>query len=103
MITRKMRGKRKLCSEVVNLDYETKFISRSRANMNIALEAILAKLSIEEIKTTIQEHIRPIGKRLPDKRLVWVVEDMVLEILGRETPVITEMARQNRSILRNRM
>jgi hypothetical protein len=63
--------------------------------MNIALEAILAKLPIGEIKTTIQEHIRPIGKRLPDKRLGRVVEDMVLGILGGETPVITEMARQN--------
>jgi hypothetical protein len=63
--------------------------------MNIALEAILAKLPIGEIKTTIQEHIRPIGKRLPDKRLERVVEDMVLGILGGETPVITEMARQN--------
>ena len=63
--------------------------------MNIALETILAKLPIGEIKTTIQEHIRPIGKRLPDKRLERVVEDMVLGILGGETPVITEMARQN--------
>jgi len=50
--------------------------------MNIAQEAILAKLPIGKIKTTIQEHIRPIGKRLPDKRLVRVVEDMVLGILG---------------------
>ena len=63
--------------------------------MNIALEAMLAKLPIGEIKTTIQEHVRPMGKRLPDKRLERVVEDMVLGILGGETPVITEMARQN--------
>lgn len=63
--------------------------------MNIALEAILAKLPIEEIKAAIREHIRPIGKRLPDKRLERVVEDMVIGILGGETPVITEMARQN--------
>ena len=63
--------------------------------MNIALETILAKSPIGEIKGTIQEQIRPMGKRLPDKRLERVVEDMVLGILGGETPVITEMVRQN--------
>ena len=63
--------------------------------MNIALEAELAKLPLEKIKTTIQEHIRPLEKRLPDKRLERVIEDMVLGILGGETPVITEIARQN--------
>lgn len=62
--------------------------------MNIALEAILAKLPIGEIKATIQEHIRPLEKKLPDKRLERVVEDMVLGIIGGETPVITEIARQ---------
>lgn len=63
--------------------------------MNISLEAILAKLPIGEIKTSIQEHIQPMCKRLPDKRLERVVEDMVLGVLGGETPVITEIARQN--------
>jgi hypothetical protein len=63
--------------------------------MNIALETILAKLPIGEIKAAIRGHIGPIGKRLADKRLVRVVEGMILGILGGETPVITEMARQN--------
>ena len=63
--------------------------------MNIALEAILAKLPIEEVKTTIQEHIQAMEKKLPDKRLARVIEEMVLGILGGETPVITEIARQN--------
>jgi len=63
--------------------------------MTIALETILAKLPIEKIKATIREHIQPIVERLPDKRLGRVVEDMVLGVLGGETPVITEMARQN--------
>lgn len=63
--------------------------------MNIALEAILAKLPIGEIKRTIQEHIQAVGKRLPDKRLRRVIEDMVLGILGGETPVVTEIAKQN--------
>ena len=66
--------------------------------MNIALEAILAKLQIEEIKMILQEHIRPLKERLPDKRLGRVVEDMVLGILGGETPVITEIARQHRYV-----
>jgi len=63
--------------------------------MNITLEAELAKLPIGEIKATIREHTRPLGKQLPDKRLVRVVEDMVLGILGSETPVITEIAGHN--------
>lgn len=64
--------------------------------MNIALEQSLAKiLPIQEIKETIQKHIGPIAEQLPDKRLKRGLEDMVLGILGGETPVITEMARQN--------
>jgi hypothetical protein len=64
--------------------------------MNIALETSLAKIiPIEEIRGTIQKHVQPITVRLPDKRLKRVVEDMVLGILGGETPVITEIARQN--------
>jgi hypothetical protein len=63
--------------------------------MNIALEAILGKLPIEEIKTTIHQHIQKLAKKLPDKRLERVVEEMILGILGGETPVITEIARQN--------
>lgn len=64
--------------------------------MTIALETALAKvLPIEEIKTTIQKQIQPMTERLPDKRLKRVIGDMVLGILGGETPVITEMARQN--------
>jgi hypothetical protein len=63
--------------------------------MNIALEGMLAKLPIAEIKGTIQKHIKLLEMRLPDKRLGRVVEDMVLGIMGGETAVITEIARQN--------
>jgi hypothetical protein len=64
--------------------------------MTITLETTLAKLlPIEEIKTTIHKQILPMTEQLPDKRLKRVIEDMVLGILGGETPVITEMARQN--------
>ena len=64
--------------------------------MNIALEAILAKLPIDEIKTTVQRHMQKMVEKLPDKRLGRVVAEMILGILGGETPVITEIARQNR-------
>jgi hypothetical protein len=64
--------------------------------MTIALETILAKLPLEEIQATIQKQIRPLVQKLPDKRLERVITDMVLGILGGETPVITEIARQNR-------
>ncbi len=64
--------------------------------MTIALETTLAKIiPIEEIKGTIHKHIQPMSEQLPDKRLKRVIEDMVLGILGGETPVITAMARQN--------
>lgn len=63
--------------------------------MNIALETILAKLPIMEIKTTIQSHVEPLMEMLPDRRMKKVLESMILGILGGQTPVITGMARQN--------
>ena len=63
--------------------------------MNIALESILAKLPIMEIQTTIQSHTEPLMKMLPDSRMKKVLENMLLGILGGQTPVITGMARQN--------
>ena len=64
--------------------------------MNIALESILAKLPIMEIHTTIQSHTEPLMEMLPDKRLKKVLKNMMLGILGGQTPVITGMAQQNR-------
>jgi hypothetical protein len=63
--------------------------------MNIALEAILAKLPIEQIKQSIQSHIQPLKEMLPDKRMGSVIEVILLGILGGQTPVITGIARQN--------
>ena len=63
--------------------------------MTIPLEEFLAKLPIDQIKATIREYSQPLEERLPDQRLKKVVEKMVLGILGGETPVITEIARQN--------
>ena len=64
--------------------------------MKIALEKTLAKIiPIDEIKATIQAHMQWITSQLPDKRLKRVLEEMVLGILGGETPVITAIARQN--------
>ena len=63
--------------------------------MNIALESILAKLPIMEIQTTIQSHTDALMGMLPDKRMKKVLENMLLGILGGQTPVITGMARQN--------
>ena len=62
--------------------------------MNIAPRAILAKFPIEEIQTTVREHILPLTCYLPDKRLKHVAERIILGILGGQTPVITEIARQ---------
>ena len=63
--------------------------------MNIALESILAKLPIIEIQTTIQNHTEPLMEMLPDRRMQKVLENMLLGILGGQTPIITGMARQN--------
>jgi len=63
--------------------------------MTITREEQGDKLPIGAIKSSIQKHIQAMKKKLPDKRLERVVEDMVLGIMGGETPVITEIARQN--------
>jgi len=63
--------------------------------MNITLEAILGKLPIAKLKETIGVHILPFLQTLPDKRLWAVVVEMILGILGSQTPVITEMAGSN--------
>jgi hypothetical protein len=63
--------------------------------MNIALEAILAKLPIEKIKETVTRHIQPLTEVLPDKRMESVIEIIIMGILGGQTPVITGIARHN--------
>jgi len=63
--------------------------------MTIALESIFAKLPIMEIRGTIRNHSEPLLRLLPDKRMRKVIENMLLGILGGQTPVITGMARQN--------
>ena len=63
--------------------------------MNIALESILAKLPIMKIQDSIQSHTDALMKTLPDKRMKKVLENMLLGILGGQTPLITGMARQN--------
>jgi hypothetical protein len=62
--------------------------------MNIALENILAKLPILQLEATIQSHTAALMKMLPDKRMKKVLNNMILGILGGQTPVVTGMARQ---------
>lgn len=63
--------------------------------MTIAPESIFAKLPIMEIRGTIRNHSEPLMRLLPDKRMRNVIENMLLGILGGQTPVISGMARQN--------
>jgi biotin transporter BioY len=58
--------------------------------MTLTLETILAKLPIGKLSETIEMHIRPLARLLPDKRLGAVVQCIILGILGGQTPVITE-------------
>jgi hypothetical protein len=61
--------------------------------MNITFACLVAKLPIEQIRTTIRQYIEPLTRRLPDQRLRRVAEVILLGILGGQTPVITGMAR----------
>ena len=63
--------------------------------MNITLETILAKLPMAKLSETIEAHILPLTRLLPDKRLAAVVVHMILGILGSQTPPVTGMARTN--------
>lgn len=63
--------------------------------LHIALDAILAKLPLLKLLETIEAHLRPLLQALPDKRLRPVVVQMIVGILGSQTPVITEMAGSN--------
>jgi len=63
--------------------------------MTLTLETILAKLPIRKLSETIEAHIRPLTRLLPDKRLGAVAQCIILGILGGQTPVITGMARTN--------
>jgi hypothetical protein len=47
------------------------------------------------MKTSIPKNIQPVTERLHDKRLKRAVGDMVIGILGGETPVITEIVWQH--------
>ena len=63
--------------------------------MTLTLETVLAKLPIEKLNETIEAHVSPLTRLLPDKRLGGVVQCIILGVLGGQTPVITEMARTN--------
>lgn len=63
--------------------------------MNIPLDNLLDKLPMDQIRETIHTHLQPLTERFPDLRLKRVVEEMVVGILGSQTPVITQIARQN--------
>jgi hypothetical protein len=63
--------------------------------MTITLETILCKLPIGKLTETIEVHVLPFTRLLPDKRLGAVVQQIILGILGGQTPVITGMARTN--------
>ena len=63
--------------------------------MNITLATILAKLPIGKLSETIEAHVQPLICRLPDKRLGAVVVQIILGILGSQTPLVTGMARTN--------
>jgi hypothetical protein len=63
--------------------------------MTLTLETILAKLPIGKLSETIEAHVLPLTRLLPDKRLGVVIQFILLGILGGQTPVITGMARTN--------
>jgi len=50
--------------------------------MNITLGSIFAKLPIEQISTTVRNHIGPLLRLMPDKRMGRVAEEIIMGILG---------------------
>ena len=80
---------------MVNLCCEHQNSIESRAKMNIALHAILAKFPIAQIQTTVREHILPLICLMPDKRLGRIAELIIMGILGGQTPIITCIARES--------
>jgi len=66
--------------------------------MTITLEKILAKLPIGKLTETIAAHLLPLTGLLPDKRLETVVVQIILGILGSQTPLVTGMARTNSKV-----
>ena len=63
--------------------------------MTITPATILAKLPISKLSETIEAHVGPLIRLLPDKRLGAVVVQIILGILGSQSPLITGMARTN--------
>ena len=63
--------------------------------MNIALQAILAKFPIKQIRATVRQHILPMISHMPDSRLGSIAELIILGIIGGQTPIVTCMARQS--------
>jgi hypothetical protein len=63
--------------------------------MTITLAMILAKLPITKLSETIETHVRPLIRLMPDKRLGAVVVQIILGILGSQTPLVTGIARTN--------
>ena len=60
--------------------------------IDIAVKAVLNKLPVAELETSLHTYLKPMMTTLPDKRLQQVVPLAVRGIIGSETPVVTQMA-----------
>ena len=58
----------------------------------IPIVEVMKQLPISEVEETLDNFLRPIMERLPDKRLGRIVPLGVQGILGSESPVILQMA-----------
>ena len=61
--------------------------------LRIAQTEGIGDLPVEELETAVSTFMEPMLKRLPDKRLRAIGMLMILGILGRQSTLITQMAR----------
>ncbi len=60
---------------------------------SISHNAVLAKLPVDELKTSLHNFLEPVTTLLPDARLGAVAELMTQGIVSSQSPIITQMAR----------
>jgi hypothetical protein len=53
----------------------------------------LAKLPVDELKSSLAEFLTPVTVRLPDRRLRTVATLLTQGIIASQSPIITQMAR----------
>jgi hypothetical protein len=60
---------------------------------SIAWESVISKLPVAQLEATLEDFVRPLAQRLPDKRWRRTVRLVIRQMIAAQTPVITAMMR----------